>query len=200
MDIVYLFDKIQGAPYGQTNQTSNKNCTLYITKQPYCCPSIHAAIGFTMSLTTKELQQIRRPQVKRLLLIENDLVDIMGFRHAIKKVGCEFELHVARNGSEALVLLFGSEERPPVPTPFVLLTDLRMPGMDGIELLEKLREHPTLKNTVAFVYTSSESDIDKENAYKHNIAGYLIKKEDPANLEKMVRFLCCYFENISLPS
>lgn len=152
-----------------------------------------------MSLTTKELQQIRKPQIKRLLLIENDLVDIMGFRHAIKKIGADFELHVARNGSEALVLLFGSEERPPVPPPFVLLTDLRMPGMDGIELLEKLRESEYLRNTVAFVYTSSDSDIDRENAYKHNIAGYLMKKEDPDHLEKMVRFLNSYFENITLP-
>lgn len=135
----------------------------------------------------------------RLVLVENDLVEIMSIQHGITRLGWDVALHVARNGTEALALLRGTPTTPPLPRPYLLLMDLQMPQMSGGELLDVLRSDPTLADTVVFVYTTSDNPKDRQHAHANSVAGYITKDDDPASLDRMLQFLQRYFQTVTLP-
>jgi CheY-like chemotaxis protein len=118
-----------------------------------------------------------------VLLIDDDEVDVMTVRRAFKKNGIAFTLATASDGIEGLAVLRGeSEEKLPVHNRLVLL-DLNMPRMNGIEFLEELRANPELKSTPVIVLTTSNEDQDKVEAYNFNVAGYILK---PVTFSKFV--------------
>jgi CheY-like chemotaxis protein len=109
-----------------------------------------------------------------ILLIEDDEVDIMNVQRAFKKNNIGNPLFVARNGLEALEMLRNkSEER--IPSIQIILLDINMPKMGGIEFLTELRKDLLLKATSVFVMTTSNEDSDKISAYNLNVAGYILK-------------------------
>src|SRR5437763_13518330 len=107
-----------------------------------------------------------------ILLVEDDQVDVMNVRRAFEKNKILNPLYVAMNGSEALAML--RDGRVPRDRRLVLL-DLNMPGMNGIEFLRELRADPDLKLTPVVVLTTSNDERDKVHAYDFNVAGYLVK-------------------------
>ncbi len=107
-----------------------------------------------------------------ILLVEDDEVDVMTVRRAFKNAHIAHPLFVAGNGLEALEKLRSGEI--PLHRRLVLL-DLNMPKMNGIEFLRELRSDPELHATPVVVLTTSTIDRDKLDAYKLNIAGYLVK-------------------------
>lgn len=119
-------------------------------------------------------------QVINLLLVEDDEVDVMNIKRAFKKNDIENPLHVSGNGVEALEYL-----RSPttLPLPKIILLDINMPKMNGIEFLTEIRKDEELKSLTVFVMTTSNSDSDKINAYGLNVAGYIIK---PLSFDKFV--------------
>ncbi|MDB9312320.1 response regulator [Spirulina sp. CS-785/01] len=108
------------------------------------------------------------------LLIEDDEVDIMTVRRAFKKHNLDHQLWTASNGVEALELLSPDSQDYPSHNRLILL-DLNMPKMGGIEFLHQLRSHPELKKIPVIVLTTSNEDEDKVKAYNFNVAGYMIK-------------------------
>lgn len=119
-----------------------------------------------------------------ILLVDDDHVDVMNVQRAFKKNNISNPLHVAGNGIEALDLLRGSEGRPKIiPTPRIILLDINMPKMNGIEFLKELRNDPYLKSISVFMMTTSNDDKDKFEAYNLNVAGYIVK---PVSFEKFV--------------
>jgi hypothetical protein len=112
-----------------------------------------------------------------ILLIEDDEVDIMNVQRAFKKGNINNSLYIANNGIEALSLLRGDNGNKGIlPNDHrLILLDLNMPQMNGIEFLEVLRNDPLLKRTPVVVLTTSNADRDQIDAYNYNVAGYLIK-------------------------
>lgn len=121
-----------------------------------------------------------------ILLVEDDEVDIMNVKRAFKKNKISNPLYVAHNGLEALDMLRGNAEtgiEKLNPVPKVILLDLNMPKMGGLELLKEIRKDPDLKSISVFVMTTSDEESDKFTAYNLNVAGYIIK---PLSFERFV--------------
>ncbi|SHM57790.1 Response regulator receiver domain-containing protein [Flavobacterium xinjiangense] len=114
-----------------------------------------------------------------ILLVEDDEVDVMNVKRAFSKNNIKNELFVAGNGVEALDMLRTSI----VPLPRIIILDINMPKMNGIEFLKNLRDDENLKNISVFVMTTSNEDSDKINAYNLNVAGYILK---PLSFEKFI--------------
>lgn len=114
-----------------------------------------------------------------ILLVEDDEVDIMNVRRAFKKNNISNPLFIARNGLEALEMLRSGQ----VPFPHIIILDINMPKMNGIEFLKELRADEDFKSASVFVMTTSNEDSDKINAYNFNVAGYILK---PLSFEKFI--------------
>ncbi len=109
------------------------------------------------------------------LLVEDDQVDVKTLKRAFAKCNVNNPLYIAGNGEEALKMLRGNGDPPIVPPPHVILLDLNMPKMNGIEFLKELRKDPDLKAISVFVLTTSDEDRDKIAAYDLNVSGYILK-------------------------
>jgi len=88
-------------------------------------------------------------------------------------------IHVARDGVEALELLERTGEDA-LPRPLVMLLDLNMPRMNGLELLKEVRSKEELRETTVFVLTTSDGDRDRKAAAGYNVAGYVVKSDNSA--------------------
>jgi CheY-like chemotaxis protein len=107
-----------------------------------------------------------------ILLVEDDEVDVMNVRRAFERNNVSNPLFVAGNGLEALEMLRNGT----VPSQRrLILLDLNMPKMNGIEFLQELRADPDLSSAPVVVLTTSNDDQDKIDAYNLNVAGYLLK-------------------------
>ncbi|MDY6938479.1 MAG: response regulator [Cyanobacteriota bacterium] len=109
-----------------------------------------------------------------ILLVDDDAVDVMTVRRAFKKSKVKNPLYVASNGLEALEMLQPSQGEIPASRRLVLL-DLNMPKMNGIEFLKALREDPELHKIPVIVLTTSDREQDRQQAYNLNVAGYIVK-------------------------
>ncbi|MDY6802349.1 MAG: response regulator [Cyanobacteriota bacterium] len=112
-----------------------------------------------------------------ILLVEDDEVDVMNVKRAFKKNKISNPLYIASNGLEALKMLRGEEGSMPAipPRRRLILLDLNMPKMNGLEFLHELRADPKLKVTPVIVLTTSDEDRDRVEAYNMNVAGYILK-------------------------
>ncbi len=131
-----------------------------------------------------------------ILLVEDDEVDVMNVKRAFQKAHITNPLFVAGNGLEALEMLRGSEM--PKQRRLVLL-DLNMPRMNGIEFLHELRKDPALSATAVVVLTTSTIDRDKFEAYNLNIAGYLVKPVTFSDFVELMSTLNKYWALVELP-
>ena len=107
-----------------------------------------------------------------ILLVDDDEVDVMTVQRAFAKANIANKVFVAGDGIEALQLL--RTDGVPTARRLVLL-DLNMPRMNGIEFLRELRADPGLRSTTVVVLTTSNDERDKVDAYDLNVAGYLLK-------------------------
>ncbi|MEO7732790.1 MAG: response regulator [Kofleriaceae bacterium] len=107
-----------------------------------------------------------------ILLVDDDEVDVMTVRRAFTKANIANQLYVATDGVEALALL--RTEGIPAARRLVLL-DLNMPRMSGIEFLREVRSDPALQAVTVVVLTTSNEDRDRVDAFQLNVAGYLLK-------------------------
>src|ERR1700677_4095807 len=120
------------------------------------------------------------PKTVQLLHVEDDDICLMGLNRAFKVAKFANLVSFAHDGIEALEMLRGTNGRPRLPRPFLILLDLNMPRMDGIEFLKELRKDEELKKSIVFVMTTSGADEDKVKAYNLGVAGYIVKS-NPAN-------------------
>jgi CheY-like chemotaxis protein len=123
---------------------------------------------------------MREPQTAQLLHVEDDEICLLMLNRMFKKAKIANPINVAHDGIEALEWLRGTNGRHRLPHPFLILLDLNMPRMDGIEFLQELRKDEELKKSVVFVMTTSDADEDKVKAYSLGVAGYILKS-NPAN-------------------
>jgi len=108
----------------------------------------------------------------KLLLIEDDSLDVISVKRSLKELSSDVDLQVANDGSEAIKLLLKKED---VFRPDVIVLDLNMPRMNGIEFLQKIRGNDELKNISVFIMTTSANTYDRLEAEKLGISGFIIK-------------------------
>ena len=131
-----------------------------------------------------------------ILLVEDDEVDVMNVRRAFQRNHIANPLFTAVDGLEALEELRSG--RIPRERRIVLL-DLNMPRMNGIEFLRELRRDPELRSTTVVVLTTSNDDRDKVDAYDLNVAGYLLKPVTFGNFCEVMAALNRYWALVELP-
>ena len=130
-----------------------------------------------------------------ILLVEDDEVDIMNVKRAFMKNKITNPLFIARNGIEGLDLLRGANGAEPIyPLPKIILLDINMPKMGGLEFLAELRKDPKLHGISVFVLTTSNEESDKMTAYNLNVAGYIIKPIFFENFVNAVATLNSYWQ------
>ncbi len=111
-------------------------------------------------------------RVINILLVDDDEVDVMTVKRAFARANISNPIFVATNGLEALEML-RKDAIPPKRR--IVLLDINMPKMNGIEFLRELRADPELQHVTVVALTTSNADRDRLEAYKLNVAGYLLK-------------------------
>lgn len=131
-----------------------------------------------------------------ILLVEDDEVDVMNVRRAFQKNRITNPLFVANNGVDALDQLRGGK----IPRDRrIVLLDLNMPQMNGIEFLRELRKDQALNLTPVVVLTTSNDERDRIEAYNLNVAGYLLKPVTFSNFCEVMAALNKYWALVELP-
>jgi CheY-like chemotaxis protein len=131
-----------------------------------------------------------------ILLVEDDDIDAMSVERGIKKLKLANPLYRAKNGLEALNLLRGESA---IERPYIILLDLNMPIMGGLEFLHEIREDKDLKDSIIFVLTTSSADEDRISAYHEHVAGYIVKSDVKDGFEKVLNMLDLYWRVVLLP-
>jgi len=136
-----------------------------------------------------------------ILLVEDDEVDVMNVKRAFKKVNITNPIYIASNGLEALNILRGNHDKyPDFPQERrLILLDLNMPKMGGIEFLQQLRSDPQLRPTPVVVMTTSNQDQDRVEAYNLNVAGYILKPITFSSFVEMMVTLNKYWILCEMP-
>ncbi|MGM0575299.1 MAG: response regulator [Myxococcota bacterium] len=135
----------------------------------------------------------------QVLLVEDNDVDVEAVRRAFRKYRIANPIRVARDGVEALEILRGTEERPPLERPYLILLDLNMPRMDGVEFLGHLRADEDLHDSIVLVLTTSNRDKDKVASYDKHVAGYIVKKDVGRGFMRLLDLLDCYWRIVEFP-
>ena len=136
-----------------------------------------------------------------ILLVEDDEVDVMNVQRAFKKSNILNPLYMAANGLEALDILRGKAQiEPAMPQARrLILLDLNMPRMNGIEFLRELRLDENLRSIPVIVLTTSNEDRDKVEAYNLNVAGYILKPVTFSNFVEVMATLNKYWMLSEIP-
>lgn len=131
-----------------------------------------------------------------ILLVDDDEVDVMTVKRAFTKANITNKVYVATDGVEALEMLRG----PDLPTTRrIVLLDLNMPRMNGIELLREVRKDPQLAGLTVVVLTTSNEDRDRVEAFQLNVAGYLLKPVTFSEFAEVMAALNKYWTLMELP-
>jgi len=137
-----------------------------------------------------------------ILLVEDDENDAMLLRMAFERNGIVNPVQWVKDGLEAVAYLNGEgvyADRAKYPFPEVLLVDLKMPRMTGLELLAWINEHPEFRVIPTIVMTSSRQELDIESAYKLGANTYLTKPIAFDDLAKMVNLTHAYWAMSAKP-
>ena len=134
-----------------------------------------------------------------VLLVEDDEIDAEAIRRAFEKARIANPLHHVVDGVAALKRLRGEDGQPPLGRPYIILLDLNMPRMSGIEFLETLRDSADLMDSVVFILTTSDDDRDKVAAYERHVAGYMVKSKAGEDFIKLIGMLNHYWRVIEMP-
>lgn len=130
-----------------------------------------------------------------LLIVDDDDIDVIGVRRALEKLKIANPSFRAKDGLEALDMLRDGSITPPS----IVLLDLNMPRMNGIEFLRELRGDKELTKTVVFVLTTSKAEEDMAMAYEKHIAGYMTKSAINRDFINAVGLLDHYWRIVELP-
>ena len=132
---------------------------------------------------------------KPVLLVEDDAIDTMTVRRAFRDLRLSNPLAHATNGEEALGYLQNQEN----PSPCVILLDLNMPRMNGVEFMRAVKVDPVLKKIPIVVLTTSRDDRDIIESYKLSAAGYIVKPVDYKKFVEAIKMIDVYWTISELP-
>jgi two-component system, response regulator len=138
-----------------------------------------------------------------ILLVEDNPNDVKLTLHAFKKHNLVNRIHVLRDGVEALDFFFGGDAQPelkPRDQPKVILLDLKLPKVDGLEVLTRLKSDPSTRSIPVVMLTSSREDPDIRKCYDLGVNSYIVKPVDFDRFVEAVRQLGFYWLLLNHPS
>lgn len=133
--------------------------------------------------------------LKPILLVEDDSVDTMTVQRALKDLNVANPLAHTPNGEEALGYLRDESNKKPC----VILLDLNMPKMNGIEFLKVVKADDALKSVPVVVLTTSQEEGDKAETFGLSVAGYIVKPTDYKKFVEAMRTINLYWTLSELP-
>ena len=134
-----------------------------------------------------------------IFLVEDDDGDAKAVTRAFSKVQIANPIVRSFDGQDALDALRGENGHSTIPTPHIILLDLNMPRMNGIQFLQEIRNDPKLKRLIVFVLTTSKNDQDKIDAYNLNVAGYVVKETAGRDFLELIELVGNYSRVVELP-
>ena len=132
---------------------------------------------------------------KPILLVEDDKVDAMTVKRSLREIHVTNQIDLAANGEEALQYLRVSQHT----LPCIILLDLNMPKMNGIEFLEIIKNDPGFKKIPVIVLTTSKNEQDKIESFNLGVAGYMIKPVDYQQFVDVVKTIDLYWTLSEMP-
>ncbi len=131
-----------------------------------------------------------------ILLVEDDPDHAELVIRSLKAQGFANSIELIRDGESALDFLFhrgAFADRPPGSPPALILLDLRLPRLDGLQVLKELKAHPHLEKIPVVILTTSAADRDLKHAYRYHVNSYLLKPVDFHEFEGLMRELGFYW-------
>ena len=110
-----------------------------------------------------------------ILLVEDDQMDVTNVQRELRRQNINVPLVLARNGRDALKMLRGEGGEPKIAKPSLVMLDINMPRMNGLELLEVLRNDPEFVGLNVFIMTTSDLESERLKAQQLAVSGYIIK-------------------------
>lgn len=135
------------------------------------------------------------PESMKILLVEDDEIDVEAVTRELKRQNVSNPVVRAASGLDALEMLRGENQKEKLMPPYVMLVDINMPKMSGLDFLKEVRKDQELSESIAFILTTSARDIDVEQAYKLNAAGYFLKNQ----MSKLIDMLRLYRQINTFP-
>ena len=138
-----------------------------------------------------------------ILIVEDEEHDVEFLRRALHRAGVANPVQCVSNGEQAIAYLSGDGEyadRTRYPVPVVMVTDLKMPQMGGLELLRWVKSNPKYRVIPTIVLTSSTSEADVLDAYTHGVSGYFVKPVRFGDLEDVAKSIADYWRRAIIPS
>ncbi|MDZ7317341.1 MAG: response regulator [candidate division KSB1 bacterium] len=136
-----------------------------------------------------------------ILLVEDDPMDIELTLDAFKEVRLDNDIRIVTSGEEALDYLFGRNQyadRAAHPLPDIVLLDIKLPGLSGLQVLQKIKNTPVLKRIPIIILTSSLEESDRSNGYDFGANSYLIKPVTFENFLTVVKQIYEYWLTLNI--
>jgi CheY-like chemotaxis protein len=146
---------------------------------------------------------INAPHSQTILLVEDDENDVLFVKMALAKAGVSTGLQVAEDGQQALAYLGGEgkyADRELFPMPALLLLDLKLPRISGMDVLRWIRERPELDMVLVIILTSSQQRSDIRTACSLRANSYLVKPSNPLDLAEMMELVKRYWLKLNHPT
>lgn len=134
-----------------------------------------------------------------ILLVEDDDVDATTVVRGLTRADIRNPVIRSRDGIEAMEVMLGTNGKQKLVPPYLLLVDIRMPRLDGLGLVRRIRSDKMLQRTIIFVLTTSDSDRDRAAAYDAHVAGYIVKSNAPDQFHALARMLDYYLTIVAPP-
>ncbi len=131
-----------------------------------------------------------------ILLVDDDDIDAMSVRRAFKEINITNPLARSVNGEEALKYLYDRSNE----LPCLILLDMNMPKMNGLEFLHVVKEEDRLKHIPVIVLTTSAEQCDIKESFKYSVGGYIVKPVDYKSFVEAIRTINMYWTLSELPS
>ena len=136
---------------------------------------------------------MRSSRTVTILLVEDDEVDVKALRWAFDKLKIANPLVIASDGVDAL------EKLADLPRPYLVISDINMPRMNGIELLRRIRQSDEYRDSIVFMLTTSNDEQDKIDAYDLNVAGYMLKSDMGTSFQRAIALIENYWKVVEFP-
>lgn len=143
---------------------------------------------------------MKETETVQFLVVEDDDLDFKILTRSFKKLRLANPIIRAMDGSDALDILKGDNGKEKLQQPYIILLDINMPKMNGLEFLKVMRADDNIKHSIVFILTTSNADSDLYQAYENNIAGYIIKKDPENGFMDAIKMIDSYWRVVQLPS